>query len=118
MRSSRSVSASGGGTCDERPDDGLPADDPAAPPARRAVLPGQADCDAAAGQELPPLQLSRDVAAREAARGGALEARPPARRPRGNAVLEPLPTPRGVLRHPVRRLRPAHAEPPLAPERP
>src|SRR3954465_7818431 len=107
MRSSRSVSASGGGTCDERPDDGLSADDPAAPPARRAVLPGQADRDAAAGQELPPLHLPRDVAARETTRDGALEARAGARRPRRDAVLEPLPAPRGVLRHPVRRLRPA-----------
>ncbi len=41
-----------------------------------------------------------------------------ARRPRRDALLEPLPAPRGVLRHPVRRLRPPHAQPPPPPERP
>ena len=39
------------------------------------------------------------------------EPRPRARRPRRDALLEPLPAPGGVLRHPVRRLRPPHAEP-------
>ena len=46
------------------------------------------------------------------------QGRPRARRPGRDALLEPPPAPRGVLRHPVRRLRPAHAEPPPAPERP
>ena len=45
-------------------------------------------------------------------------ARPRARRSRGDALLEPPPAPRGVLRHPVRRLRPAHAEPAPASQRP
>ena len=40
------------------------------------------------------------------------------RRPRRDALLEPLPAPRGVPRDPVRRLRPAHAQPAAAPERP
>ena len=45
------------------------------------------------------------------------EPRPRARRPRRDALLEPLPAPRGLLRHSLRRLRPAHAEHPAAPER-
>ena len=49
---------------------------------------------------------------------GAAEARARAGRPGRHAVLEPLPAPRGVLRHPVRRLRPAHAQPAPAPDRP
>ena len=59
-----------------------------------------------------------DHAGAPRARGRARRARPRARRPRRDAVLEPLAAPRGVPRHPVRRLRPAHAEPPAAPERP
>ena len=52
-----------------------------------------------------------------AARGGAPEARARARRPRRDARVEPLPA-HGVLpRHPVRRLRPPHAQPPSAPVR-
>ena len=49
---------------------------------------------------------------------GARRPRPAARRPRRDALLEPLPAPRGVPRHPVRRLRAAHAEPAAASERP
>ena len=53
-----------------------------------------------------------------AARGRAEEGRARARRPRRDALLEPPPAPRGVLRHPVRRLRPPHAQPPPPPGRP
>ena len=91
---------------------------PTAPAAGRDVLPRQADRDAAARPELPPLHLPRDGAPREAARGRRCEARARARRPRRDALLEPLPAPRGVLRDPVRRLRAAHAQPAPAPERP
>ena len=64
------------------------------------------------------LHVRRLRQAREAARGRAEGPRPRARRPRRDALLEPLPAPRGVPRHPVRRLRPAHAQPAPAPERP
>ena len=50
--------------------------------------------------------------------GRAQGARARAGRPRRHASLEPLPAPRGLPRHPVRRLRPAHAQPAPAPERP
>ena len=56
--------------------------------------------------------------ARAAALGRAEGPRPRARRPGRDALLEPLPAPRGVPRDPVRRLRPAHAQPAAAPERP
>ena len=46
------------------------------------------------------------------------EGRARARRPRRDALLEPPPAPRGVLRDPVRRVRPAHAQPPPPPRRP
>ena len=83
------------------------------------VLPRQGDRHPAARQELPPLHLPRLGAPRAARSRSALqEPRSRARRPRRDALLEPLPAPRGVLRHPVRRLRPAHAQPAPAPERP
>ena len=102
----------------ERPDDGHAADaaDPAAP--LGGVLRRQGDRHPAARQELPPLHV-RDSARRARALAvGAAEPRPRARRPRRDALLEPLPASRGVPRHPVRRLRAAHAEPAAAPERP
>ena len=81
------------------------------------VLRRQGDRHPAARQELPPLHLPRLGAQGARARGRPAEPRPRARRPRRDALLEPLPAPRGVPRHPVRRLRPAHAEPAPAPGR-
>ena len=104
----------GYGSAHGRLDDGLPADAPAAPAARGDVLPGQADRHEAPRQELPPLHVPRLLPALPAARGRAEEARARARRPRRDARLEPLPA-HGVLpRHPVRRLRPPHAQPAAA----
>ena len=78
----------------------------------------QRDRHAAARQELPSLHVRRRVPTLARARGRAARPRARARRPRRDAVLEPLPAPRGVPRHPVRRLRPPHAQPAAAPERP
>src|SRR5262249_17359208 len=99
-----------------RTDDGLPADAAPAPATRGGVLPGQADRHAAARQELPPLPLPRLRPPIAAARRRPAGARARARRPCRNALLEPPPAPRGVLRHSLRRLRPAHAQPAPAPE--
>ena len=54
--------------------------------------------------------------ARSSSPSPSTEARARARRPGRDALLEPLPAPRGVLRHPVRRLRPPHAQPAAAPD--
>ena len=81
------------------------------------LLRRQGDRHPAARQELPPLHLPRLGAQGTRARGRPEGARPRARRPRRDALLEPLPAPRGLSRHPVRRLRAAHAEPASAPER-
>ena len=101
-----------------RPDDGLPAHAAARAAARRDVLRRQRDRHPAARQELPPHHLGRDGVPVAAARRRPVEGGARARRPRRHALLEPPPAPRGLLRHPVRRVRPAHAEPPPAPERP
>ena len=82
------------------------------------VLRRQGDRHAAARPELPPLHVRATRRAGRARSRSAAEPRPRARRPRRDALLEPLPAPRGVSRHPVRRLRAAHAEPAPAPERP
>ena len=102
----------------ERADDGLPADAADDPAPRRGVLRRQGDRHAAPRQELPPHTYARELPPRARARGRAAEPRPRARRPRRDALLEPLPAPRGVSRHPVRRLRAAHAQPAPASERP
>ena len=86
---------------------------------RRAeqFFPDARDRHADARQELPPHDLRRDDAPLTPARGRAQEGRARARRSRRDALLESLPAPRGVLRRPVRRLRPPHAQPPPPPER-
>ena len=102
----------------EGPDDGLPADAADDPQAGGDVLPAPADRHADAGPELPHLLVRRLRQAGAAALGRAAGTRPRARRPRRDALLEPLPAPRGLPRDPVRRLRPPHAQPAAAPERP
>ena len=70
-----------------------------------------------AGPELPYVHVRRLRQAGTAALGRAAGARPRTGRPRCDALLEPLPAPRGVPRDPVRRLRAPHAQPAAAPER-
>ena len=80
---------------------------------------GKRDRHAAPRPELPPLHVRRRRAAgRARSRSRSPGLGPRARRPRRDAVLEPQRAPRGVPRHPLRRLRAAHAEPAAAPERP
>ena len=87
--------------------------------ARGDVLRRRRDRHAPARQELPP----HDVRARRCARAKQLAvALQKLGLERGDRVAtlcwNHSPAPRGVLRDPVRRLRPAHAEPAPAPERP
>ena len=67
--------------------------------------------------ELPPVDARRGGTAGAGARGGAARARARTRRPCRDPLLEPPGAPRGVPRHPVRRLRPPHAQPAPASER-
>ncbi len=78
----------------------------------------EGDRHAPAGPSFHRTTYARDCRRARALAVGLAGPRPAARRPRGDALLEPLPAPRGVPRHPVRRLRAAHAEPAAASERP
>ena len=101
------------------PDDGFPAD----AAARSCGASRRTTADKEIVTRLPDKSFhrygyGRHGAAREAAGGRAPGPRARARRPRRDALLEPLPAPRGLPRHPVRRVRAAHAEPAPAPDRP
>ena len=107
------------GLRDERADDGHAADAAdrscAAPRRTSATRRSSRACPTRASTATPTASRRRRARALAV---GLEEPRSRARRPRRDALLEPLPAPRGVPRHPVRRLRAAHAEPAPAPGRP